>query len=141
VIEQGFYQASEAFAQVRDRRLYRSTHKTFAAYCQDMFGFSRLKIDYLIAAAIVVENLQQTRTIHSQNQLNENSSTISANILPTNVEQTKALGSLKPNKQRQVWDKAVETAYGKAPTGQLVINFSTHLKRHTDILDGFVWVF
>ena len=40
-VEQAFIQAGKALAQLRARRLYRSTHKTFEAYCQDMFGFTR----------------------------------------------------------------------------------------------------
>ena len=62
-------------------------------------AFLAVESDYLIAAACVVENLQQIRTIRSQNQLNEqnefneNLSTISAQFFPTNVEQTKPLGS------------------------------------------------
>ena len=65
-VRQGFYQTGKALAQLRERRLYRSTHRTFEAYSQDKFSFSRRYSDYLIAAACVIENLQQMRTIHSQ---------------------------------------------------------------------------
>ncbi|MDV2997278.1 MAG: hypothetical protein N4J56_006983 [Chroococcidiopsis sp. SAG 2025] len=34
VAEQAFYQVGKALAQLRGRRLYRSTHKIFAAYCE-----------------------------------------------------------------------------------------------------------
>ncbi len=140
-VEQAFYQAGKALAQLRQRRLYRSTHKTFEAYCQDRFGFTRRHSDCLIAAAVAVENLQQMRTIHSQNhldeqhQLNENSRTIQAQILPTKLEQIKPLASLKPDEQRQVWDKAVETANGKVPSGRIVKGIVAQLKEKPLVLN------
>ena len=129
-VEQAFYRAGKALAQLRERRLYRSTHKTFEAYCQERFGFTRRHSDYLIAGAVVVENLQQTRTIHSQNQeTNENLSTTPAQILPTKLEQIKPLASFKPDEQRQIWDKAVETADGKVPSGRIVKAIVKQLKQ------------
>jgi hypothetical protein len=121
-VEQAFYQAGKALAQLRQRRLYRSTHKTFEAYCQDRFGFTRRHSDCLIAGAVVVENLQQMRTIHSQ-------------ILPTKLEQIKPLASLKPDKQRQVWDKALETANGKVPSGRIVKEIVEQLKEKPLVLN------
>lgn len=128
VIEEGFDQATAALVEIRDRRLYRSTHKSFAAYCQDKYGFCRRKIDYAINFSKVVENLQKPRTIHSQNQIDENSSTVSALILPTKVEQTKCLAKLEPDEQRQVWNKAVEAANGKVPTGKIVQDIAAQHK-------------
>jgi len=64
-VERAFYEAGTALKELRDRRLYRSTHKTFEEYCRDRFGYSRRKIDYLISGSEVFENLQ-TRTIGSQ---------------------------------------------------------------------------
>ena len=136
-VEQAFYRAGKALAILRQRRLYRSTHKTFEAYCQDRFGFTRRHSDYLIAGAVVVDNLQQTRTIPSQNQLNEqnqpeeikeNPNTIPAPILPTKLEQIKPITSLKPDEQRQIWDKAVVTANGKVPSGRIVKQMVEQLK-------------
>lgn len=108
-------------------------------------AFLAVESDYLIAAACVVENLQQMRTIRSQNQLNEqnefneNLRTIQAQILPTNVEQTKPLASLKPDEQRQVWDKAVETAGGKVPSGQLVKEIVEQFKEKPSVLAQDDW--
>ncbi|OWY66009.1 hypothetical protein B7486_39050 [cyanobacterium TDX16] len=127
-VEQAFYQAGSALAQIRDRRLYRSTHKTFDAYCQDRFNFTRRYSDYLIAATSVVENLQQMRTIHSQNQLDESLRTVHSQTLPTRLEQIKPLASLKPDEQRQVWDRAVATANGQVPSGRIVKEIIEQLK-------------
>ncbi|MDY6941333.1 MAG: hypothetical protein SWY16_27215 [Cyanobacteriota bacterium] len=56
-VERAFYEAGRALRELRDRRLYRSTHKTFENYCRDRFGHSRQKSNYLIAAVGVFENL------------------------------------------------------------------------------------
>ncbi|MGF2037327.1 MAG: hypothetical protein RMZ43_018735 [Nostoc sp. CmiVER01] len=56
-VERAFFEAGKALTELRDRRLYRSTHKTFEDYCRDRFGHSRQKSNYLIAAADVYENL------------------------------------------------------------------------------------
>ncbi len=123
-VEQAFYQAGKALSELRERRLYCSTHKTFEAYCQDRFGFTRRHSDYLIAGAVVVENLQEMRTIYSQ-------------ILPTKLEQIKPLASLKPDEQRQVWDKAVETANGKVPSGRIVKGIVEQLKEKPLVLNKY----
>ncbi|MHC5862760.1 hypothetical protein [Nostoc sp.] len=63
-VERAVFEAGKALAQLRDRRLYRSTHKTFEDYCRDRFGHSRQKSNYLIAAADVYENLTTICYIH-----------------------------------------------------------------------------
>ena len=144
-IEQAFYQAGKALSELRQRRLYRSTHKTFEAYCQERFNFTRRYSDYLIAGASVVENLQQMRMIHSQNQLDEqhqfyeNSRTIHAQVLPTRLEQIKPLASLKPDEQRQVWNKAIETVGGKVPSGRIVKQIVEQLKEKPSVLAQDDW--
>ena len=60
-VERAFYEAGRALRELRDRRLYRSTHKTFENYCRDRFGHSRQKSNYLIAAVGVYENLTTIR--------------------------------------------------------------------------------
>ena len=64
-VERAFYEAGKALYELRERRLYRSSHKTFEAYCQERFGFGRHAANRLIAGASVVENLV---TIGDQNQ-------------------------------------------------------------------------
>ncbi|MGK7879634.1 MAG: hypothetical protein AB4060_05985 [Crocosphaera sp.] len=67
-VERAFYEAGKALYELRKRRLYRSSHKTFEAYCQERFGFGRHAANRLIAGASVVENLV---TIGYQNQSEE----------------------------------------------------------------------
>jgi hypothetical protein len=40
-----------ALREIRDRRLYRSTHETFEEYCKDRWGFASSRARQLIAAA------------------------------------------------------------------------------------------
>ncbi|MBD2309903.1 hypothetical protein H6G17_31335 [Chroococcidiopsis sp. FACHB-1243] len=146
-VRQGFYQTGKALAQIRDRWLYRSTHRTFEAYSQDRFGFSRRCSDYLIAAACVIENLQQMRTIHSQERSNEperlnqnNVSTLQAQILPTKLEQVKPLTSIKTaQEQWQVWNQAIEAANGKVPSGRIVNEIVAQLKQKPLVLAPDDW--
>jgi hypothetical protein len=72
-VERAFYEAGRALRELRDRRLYRSTHGTFEDYCRDRFAHSRQRANFLIAGATVYENLT---TIGCQNQEGEAPSTI-----------------------------------------------------------------
>jgi hypothetical protein len=60
-VERAFYEAGIALQELRDRRLYRSTHKTFEQYCAERFGFQRRHPYRLIDAADVVDNLIGTQ--------------------------------------------------------------------------------
>ncbi|WP_228038784.1 hypothetical protein [Nostoc sp. LEGE 12450] len=65
-------EARKALTQLRDRKLYRSTHKTFEEYCRvrpwrwhsHRFGFTRMAAALKIASVKVMENLS---TIGCQN--------------------------------------------------------------------------
>lgn len=56
-VERAFYEAGYALRELRDRRLYRNTHRTFEQYCQDRFSFSRFSAYNKIIAAEVMDNL------------------------------------------------------------------------------------
>ncbi|MEH1950346.1 MAG: hypothetical protein V7K77_25805 [Nostoc sp.] len=59
-VERAFFEAGKALAELRDRRLYRSSQRTFEDYCRvrpwrwrsHRFGHSRQKSNYLIAALV-----------------------------------------------------------------------------------------
>ncbi|WP_071192349.1 hypothetical protein [Trichormus sp. NMC-1] len=59
-VEKAFYAAAKALKELRDRRLYRSTHSTFENYCRSRFGFTHRHVNYLIAGSLVVDNLMGT---------------------------------------------------------------------------------
>ncbi len=120
-VERAFYEAGSALRQLRDERLYRSTHRTFEAYCRDRFGFSRAHPYRLIDAAKVVDNLCP---ISMQNNLSPNR----RQIMPTTIEQIRSLTTLEPDAQQQIWQQAVNEAGGKVPTGRLVKDIVQRLK-------------
>ena len=130
-VERAFYEAGTALKELRDRRLYRSTHKTFEEYCRDRFGYSRRKMDYLISGSEVFENLQ-TRTIGSQSDRDE-TRTIGSEILPISERQVRPLTQLEPDQQRKVWQQAVEAAGVKVPSGRIVKDIVQRIRERTKI--------
>ena len=112
-VERAFYRAGCALRELRDRRLYRSTHKTFKEYCQDRFGFTRRRSDYLIGAAEVVDNLSGEPEPKQKREP-------MVLILPTSERQCRPLTKLEPEQQREIWCEAVESSKGKVPSGKVV---------------------
>ena len=107
-VEESFYRAGMALKEIRDTKLYRDTHNTFEAYCEDRFGFKRRYPYQLIDAAVTSENIRKcVRDAH---------------ILPTNEYQLRPLSKLKdkPGKQAEAWLRAVEKSQGKQPTYETV---------------------
>lgn len=87
-----FVEVGSALARIREERLYRDGHATFEDYCREKWGMGRANAYELMAAAEVVGNLSGTPDI------------------PTSVSQARPLTKLEPEKQREVWQEAVETA-------------------------------
>ncbi|MBE9053533.1 hypothetical protein IQ243_24635 [Nostocales cyanobacterium LEGE 11386] len=129
-VERAFFEAGKALMELRDRRLYRSTHKTFEEYCRDRFGHSRQQSNYLIAAAEVYENLT---TIGCQILSEADLTTNRSQILPTNERQVRPLTKLEPQQQQEVWQAAVEEAGGKVPSGRVVKNVVQRIMEKTKV--------
>jgi hypothetical protein len=129
-VERAFFEAGKALTELRDRRLYRSTHKTFEEYCRDRFAHSRQQSNYLIAAAGVYENLT---TIGCQNVADENLTTNGSQILPTSERQVRSMTKLEPQEQQEVWLRAVELAGGKVPTGRIVKDVVQRIMERTKV--------
>lgn len=106
-VERAFYESGCALRELRDRKLYRSTHKTFEQYCRDRFGFERRHSYRLIEAAGVVENLKDFCVQFGH-------------ILPANESQCRFLSGLEQELQVQAWGELVEESGGKCPTGKAV---------------------
>jgi hypothetical protein len=118
-VERAFFEAGKALAELRDRRLYRSTHKTFEEYCLDRFGYNRSRSYQLVDAAIVVDNLQKCPQI--------------VDILPTAEGQVRPMTKLEPQEQQEVWLTAVELAGGKIPTGRIVKDVVQRIMERTQV--------
>ncbi|MDM9580124.1 hypothetical protein [Nostoc sp. GT001] len=146
-VERAFFEAGKALMELRDRRLYRSTHKTFEEYCRSRFGYTRMAATYKIAAATVMENLStiglqnaeittdglqppQMSTIGLQNV---EISTSGLQILPTNERQVRPLVALEPEVQRTAWQQAVQVAGGKVPTGRIVKDVVQRIMERTQV--------
>jgi hypothetical protein len=112
-VERGFREAVAALRSLRDKRLYRSTHKTFEEYCQGRFGYNRSRSYQLIDAAIVVDNLKECPQF--------------VDILPTNESQCRWLTGFMPEQQRIIWGALVEE--GLHPTGTSVKNKAIELEK------------
>ncbi|NJO63014.1 MAG: hypothetical protein HC836_33790 [Richelia sp. RM2_1_2] len=131
-VERAFYEAGKALQELRNRRLYRSTHGTFEEYCRDRFGFTHRHVNYLIAGSQVVDNLQMG-TIGSQTEVKDFVGTNSGQVLPTSECQVRPLVSLEPSQQREVWQQAVETAGGKVPSGRIVKDIVQQIMERTKV--------
>ncbi|WP_375512099.1 hypothetical protein [uncultured Nostoc sp.] len=118
-VERAFVEAGKALIELRDRRLYRSTHKTFDEYCLDRFGYNHSRSYQLIDAAIVLENLQKCPQI--------------VDIFPTAEGQVRPMTKLKPQEQQEVWLMAVEEAGAKVPTGRIVKDVMQRIIKKTKI--------
>lgn len=95
-IERGlstFNEVGKSLLTIRKQRLYRESHKTFEDYCQDRWGIQRAHAYRLIESAEVVQNLSPI-----------------GDILPSTESQARPLTQLEPQAQREVWQRAVETA-------------------------------
>jgi len=90
---QTFYQVGIALATIREKRLYRDTHRTFEDYCQERWGITHQRASQLIAAKNVYENLATTVA-----------------KLPEAEWQTRPLTRFEPEQQREAWTRAVEMA-------------------------------
>ncbi len=118
-VERAFYESGLALIELRSRRLYRSTHKSFEEYCLLRFGFQRAHSYRLIDAARVVDNLSSGCL-----QIGD--------ILPSSESQCRPLIKLEAGEQRQVWQSAVVQAGGKVPPARIVKDVAM---RHRGIVD------
>ena len=125
-VERAFYAAGRALGELRDRKLYRSTHKTFKEYCQDRFGFTRSHPYRLIDAASVIDNLSQMSPNGRQN--NSPSDNV-GDIIPTSERQCRPLAKLEPQQQKEIWRQAIKTAKGRVPSGKVVSDLVAKIER------------
>ena len=112
-VQQAFYVAGQALKVLRDKKLYRETHRTFESYVKERFDFSRIAAYYLISAAEVVNNLKCQPLV---------------NILPTNERQCREVAKLPPEIQPQAWLTSIEKAGGKVPPARIIKQVVNEIK-------------
>jgi hypothetical protein len=103
-VERAYYEAGSALRELKDKRLYRSTHRTFDTYCQERFGLSSRHSYRLIEAANVVNNLKEFCDQFGH-------------ILPAKESVCRSLTILQPNQQIKAWQQILQETGGKHPTG------------------------
>ncbi|MBC1221086.1 hypothetical protein GNF10_17230 [Nostoc sp. UCD121] len=133
-VERAVFEAGKALMELRDRRLYRSTHGTFEEYCKDRFGFERRHPYRLIEASSVFDNLMKMCPIWTQNE--DDLDTVHSEqrqILPTAEGQVRPMTKLEPHEQQEVWLRAVELAGGKVPTGRIVKDVVQKIMERTQV--------
>jgi hypothetical protein len=123
-VERAFFEAGKALMELRDRRLYRSTHKTFEDYCRDRFGHSRRQSYLLMDAAVVFDNL-----LEKCDQFDH--------IFPTAEGQVRPMTKLEPHEQHEVWQQAVQEAGGKVPTGRIVKDVVQRIMERTQVPNSY----
>lgn len=135
-VERAFYEGGKALQELRDRRLYRSTHKTFEEYCKDRFGFERRHPYRLIDASQVVDNLAQMCPERTQIETEVGSDEMCperTQILPTNEYQIRPLTKLEPEEQRSAWQMAVQAAKGRLPSNRIVKDTVQRIMERTKV--------
>lgn len=111
-VEQGFQEAVKALKELRDKKLYRSTHQTFEDYVVGRFGMQRAHAYRLINAAVVIENLSPI-----------------GDILPMNESQCREIAKLPSfEQQRKAWRQTLVGTGGKMPTTKQVKDIVERLK-------------
>ncbi|MHC5761844.1 hypothetical protein [Nostoc sp.] len=135
-VEKAFYLAGKALVELRDRKLYRSTHKTFEDYCRERFGFERRYPYRLMESTVVVDNLMKMCPNRTQNDSGADTSTPDSSegqVLPINEYQLRPLIPLEPEVQIEAWKQAVEQAGGKVPSGRIVKDVVQRIIERTKI--------
>ena len=95
---------------LRDKRLYRSTHKPFEDYCQERIGITRIRAHQRIAFAGVLEGLLTQ-----------------VNKLPATEKQARPLSKLPtPELQAEAWETA-QAASGTDQPSAAVVSQSVEL--------------
>ncbi len=106
IVEQGlqtFYEVGKALIEIQEKKLYRETHKTFAAYCRNRWGMGKSTAYRYIDAAQVMENLSPM-----------------GDKIPTKERQLRPLTQLSSALQLEIWQEAVELTPNGIPSCAIV---------------------
>lgn len=101
-VRQFYVELGATLNEILERRLYKSTHHTFAEYSTEILDMAKQTAYRYIQAHEVVRNLSPIGDI-SNRQLPEIT-------IPRNESQARALVGLSPEEQREAWLKSLETA-------------------------------
>lgn len=118
VIERGletFVEVGNALLVIREKELFRGTHKAFEGYCRERWNFTGRRANQLIEAAGVVNELAPSPDLKTPAGVTE--SKIRGTMVPgatvavpINERQAREVAKAEPGKRAEVWKEAVETA-------------------------------
>jgi hypothetical protein len=116
-----FVNVGLSLRDIRDKKLYKASHRKFSEYCQSSWNFSPKQAYRLMAAAEIVE------------QLKAGKGRVSRNLLPKRESQVRPLARLCDCRcnPATVWKKAIKEAKGKAPSAALVSKLVNECLRKT----------
>jgi hypothetical protein len=98
-----FFSVGEALTTIKEKLLYRATHRSFEGYCKERFGIGRAYSSRLRNAYAVAKNLSRTGT------------------MPRNEWQMRPLLKLETtDEQIKAWSLALTMAQGQQPTAKQV---------------------
>jgi hypothetical protein len=118
VVKTAYIEIGELLSEIKELRLYKSTHRTFADYSREVLDIAKETAYVHIRAYGVVRNLIG----NEQSNEEENVYNCTRFPLPANEGQARALFDLTPEEQQEVWLKAVETS----PEGRIT---AAHVRR------------
>ncbi|MEU9670353.1 hypothetical protein AB0E25_33230 [Streptomyces bobili] len=126
VIERGiktFYEVGVALADIRDRKLYRASHRTFEEYCQGRWQMTGSRAYQMIDAANVVSTIVETEVQP-----------------PANEGQARELGRVPEPERAEVWAETVERTDGKPTAAAVRETYEQRQQTDDNLLDGNDWV-
>lgn len=109
---EAFWEVGEALATIRDARLYRQTHSTFAEYCEQVWQMSDRHARRLKQAAETVARLASAGLER-----------------PRSESQVRALVVLEPEQQIEVWNRLTEN--GQPTAAQVAAAVATAQGKQT----------
>ena len=112
-VKGGFLVAAKALKVIRDSKLYRSTHKSFAGYLEQHFGRTRSWAYRLISSYEIVEELQKAQKSNSDDKARDNR-------LPSNAKQCRAIATVPKQKRVALWQAVLQESPDKQPSGKTI---------------------
>jgi hypothetical protein len=100
---QTFAEVGDALAEIRDRKLYKIEHATFADYCKQKWKMSDRRARQLMDAAAVVFDIRKSGT-----------------TVPVLERQVRPLTSIPKEQHAEAWQAAVATSATGIPTAKEV---------------------
>lgn len=132
VVRQSYIDLGETLSEIKERKLYKSTHHTFADYSREVLDMARQSAYQYIQAYGVVQNLSAIADKIEEGKVNncsQNQPQLPLPIIPQNEGQARALVGLTPEEQREAWLNALSTA----PDGKVT---AAHIRKTVRELKG-----